>query len=100
MRRLAPSLLGVGVYYVDVVVGRRLLADLGEGAVTYFSYALRLRDFSQGIFVMALSSATLPALAASRRQGPPGRARAHVFVLAPPRALRRHSLHSAAGPAR
>jgi putative peptidoglycan lipid II flippase len=69
MRRLAPSLLGVGVYYVDVVVGRRLLADLGEGAVTYFSYALRLCDFSQGIFVMALSSATLPALAASAAKG-------------------------------
>jgi putative peptidoglycan lipid II flippase len=65
MRRLAPSLLGVGVYYVDVIIGRRLLADLGEGAVTYFSYALRLCDFSQGIFVMALSSATLPALAAA-----------------------------------
>jgi putative peptidoglycan lipid II flippase len=69
MRRLAPSLLGVGVYYVDVIIGRRLLADLGEGAVTYFSYALRLCDFSQGIFVMALSSATLPALAAAAARG-------------------------------
>jgi len=69
MRRLAPSLLGVGVYYIDVIVGRRLLADLGEGAVTYYSYALRLCDFSQGIFVMALSSATLPALAALAAKG-------------------------------
>lgn len=69
MRRLTPSLLGVGVYYVDVVVGRRMLAELGEGAVTYFSYALRLCDFSQGIFVMALSTATLPALAASAAKG-------------------------------
>jgi putative peptidoglycan lipid II flippase len=45
------------------MVGRRLLSELDEGAVTYFSYALRLCDFSQGIFIMALSTATLPSLA-------------------------------------
>ena len=69
MRRLTPSLLGIGVYYVDVIIGRRMLADLGEGAVTYFSYALRLCDFSQGIFIMALSSATLPSLASAAAKG-------------------------------
>jgi putative peptidoglycan lipid II flippase len=69
MLRLTPSLLGIGVYYVDVIIGRRMLADLGEGAVTYFSYALRLCDFSQGIFVMALSSATLPSLSAAAARG-------------------------------
>ncbi len=45
------------------MVGRRMLSELEEGAVTYFSYAMRLCDFSQGIFVMALSTATLPSLA-------------------------------------
>jgi len=63
LRRLAPTLLGIGVYFVDVIVGRRLLSEMGEGSVTYFSYAMRLCDFSQGIFVMALSTATLPTLA-------------------------------------
>lgn len=63
LRRLAPTLLGVGVYFVDVMVGRRLLSELPTGSVTYFSYGMRLCDFSQGIFVMALSSATLPSLA-------------------------------------
>jgi putative peptidoglycan lipid II flippase len=53
----------MGVYFVDVMVGRRMLSELDEGSVTYFSYAMRLCDFSQGIFVMALSSATLPSLA-------------------------------------
>lgn len=62
-RRLAPTLLGMGVYFVDVMVGKRMLSELDEGSVTYFSYAMRLCDFSQGIFVMALSSATLPSLA-------------------------------------
>lgn len=69
LSRLAPSLLGIGVYFIDVVVGRRMLSSLGEGAVTYFSYGLRLCDFSQGIFVMALSSATLPSLASFAAQG-------------------------------
>lgn len=63
LRRLAPTLLGMGVYFIDVMVGRRMLSELDEGSITYFSYAMRLCDFSQGIFVMALSSATLPSLA-------------------------------------
>lgn len=63
LRRLAPTLLGIGVYGLDVMIGRRMLSELDEGAVTYFSYALRLCDFSQGIFIMALSTATLPTLA-------------------------------------
>ncbi len=67
--RLVPTFVGVGVYYVDVIIGRRLLSELGEGAVTYFGYALRLCDFSQGIFVMALSTATLPTLSAFVARG-------------------------------
>lgn len=69
LRRLAPSLLGIGVYGIDVLIGRRMLSELEQGAVTYFSYGLRLCDFSQGIFVMALSSATLPTLARFVGQG-------------------------------
>ncbi len=69
LRRLGPTLLGVGVYYIDVIVGRRLLSELGVGAVTYYSYALRLCDFSQGIFIMALSTATLPTLSSFAARG-------------------------------
>src|SRR6185503_16003924 len=52
-----------GIYYVDVVIARRFLSDLGIGAQSYFAWALRLCDFPQGIFVMALQTATLPSLA-------------------------------------
>ena len=69
VRRMGPTLLGVGVYYVDVIVGRRLLSELDQGAVTYFGYALRLCDFSQGIFIMALSSAALPSLSSFAARG-------------------------------
>jgi len=62
-RRMTPLLLGMGVYYVDVVLARRFLSELGLGAQSYFSWAMRLCDFPQGIFVMALQAAALPSLA-------------------------------------
>jgi putative peptidoglycan lipid II flippase len=63
LRRMGPVLIGLGVYYVDVVLARRFLSELGVGAQSYFGWALRLCDFPQGIFVMALQTATLPSLA-------------------------------------
>ncbi len=63
LRRLAPMTFGIGVYYIDLVLSRRFLSELPEGAQSYFSWAMRLCDFPQGIFVMALSTAALPSLA-------------------------------------
>lgn len=63
LRRMTPVLFGFGIYYVDVVVGRHLLSYEGVGAQSYFGFALRVCDFPQGIFVMAVQSATLPSLA-------------------------------------
>lgn len=62
LRRMGPVLLGTGVYYLDVLIARRLLSEQGLGAQSYFSWALRLCDFPQGIFVMALQTASLPSL--------------------------------------
>jgi putative peptidoglycan lipid II flippase len=69
LRRLAPLTLGVGVYYVDLVLSRRFLSGLGAGAQSYFSWAMRLCDFPQGIFVMALSTAALPSLSVLAARG-------------------------------
>ncbi len=63
LRRLLPMTFGIGVYYIDLVLSRRFLSELPEGAQSYFSWAMRLCDFPQGIFVMALSTAALPSLA-------------------------------------
>jgi len=68
-RRMAPLLAGMGVYYVDVVLARRFLSELGLGAQSYFSWAMRLCDFPQGIFVMALQAAALPSLARLAARG-------------------------------
>ena len=63
LRRLGPATFGIGVYYIDVMVARHLLSGLDVGATSYFTFALRLCDFPQGIFIMALQAATLPSLA-------------------------------------
>jgi putative peptidoglycan lipid II flippase len=56
-------MFGTGVYYIDLILSRRFLSELGVGAQSYFSWAMRICDFPQGIFVMALSTAALPSLA-------------------------------------
>lgn len=63
LARIGPMTLGLGIYYVDLVVCRRLLSGQGEGALSYFSWAQRLCDFPQGIFIMALQTAAMPSLA-------------------------------------
>lgn len=63
LQRIIPMTFGIGVYYIDLILSRRLLSGLGPGAQSYFSWAMRLCDFPQGIFVMALSTAALPSLA-------------------------------------
>jgi putative peptidoglycan lipid II flippase len=69
LRRMGPVLLGLGIYLIDVVLARRFLSSLGTGAQTYFGFALRLCDFPQGIFVMAIQTAALPSLAALAARG-------------------------------
>jgi putative peptidoglycan lipid II flippase len=69
LRRMLPVLLGIGVYLVDVMLARHFLSELELGSQSYFSWALRLCDFPQGIFVMALQTATLPSLAALAARG-------------------------------
>lgn len=69
LRRMGPVLVGVGIYYIDVVLARRFLSELEVGAQTYFGFALRLCDFPQGIFVMAIQTAALPSLSTLSARG-------------------------------
>jgi putative peptidoglycan lipid II flippase len=69
LKRMAPMMFGIGVYYVDLTLSRRFLSELGEGAQSYFAWAMRLCDFPQGIFVMAISTAALPSLSALAARG-------------------------------
>ena len=67
--RMLPVMFGMGVYYIDVVLARRFLSQEGMGAQSYYGWALRLCDFPQGIFIMALQTAALPSLARLAARG-------------------------------
>jgi putative peptidoglycan lipid II flippase len=67
--RIAPLTVGMGIYSIDLVISRRLLSGLDVGAQSYFSWAMRLCDFPQGIFIMALSTAALPSLSTLAAKG-------------------------------
>jgi putative peptidoglycan lipid II flippase len=85
LARILPLTLGIGIYYVDLVLSRRFLSELPTGSQSYFSWAMRLCDFPQGIFVMALSTAALPSLstlAARGERGELAKTWAHGFNLA------------------
>ena len=85
LRRMAPLTLGIGIYSIDLVLSRRFLSGLGVGAQSYFSMAMRLCDFPQGVFVMALSTAALPSLSGLAARGARGelaKTWAHGFGLA------------------
>ena len=69
LRRIAPLAAGIGIYYVDLVLSRRFLSELGVGAQSYFSWAMRLCDFPQGVFALALSTAALPSLSILAARG-------------------------------
>jgi putative peptidoglycan lipid II flippase len=62
VRRIAPMTFGLMIYELDLILSRRFLSSAGEGANSYFYYAQRLCDFPQGIFSLALATATLPSL--------------------------------------
>jgi len=69
LRRMGPMAFGLGVYYIDMILSTRFLSELGQGAQSYFMWASRLCDFPQGIFVLALSTASLPSLARFAARG-------------------------------
>jgi putative peptidoglycan lipid II flippase len=59
---MAPSVLGLAVTQLNVVVNTLLASYLPEGSVSYLYYADRLLEFPMGIFAIAIATAVLPTL--------------------------------------
>ena len=59
---MAPSVLGLAVTQLNVVVNTFLASYLPEGSVSYLYYADRLLEFPMGIFAIAIATAVLPTL--------------------------------------
>ncbi len=60
-RLMLPGIAGVAIYQINVVVTRLLASFLPQGSVSYLYYGQRLFEFPQGIFIVSLAQAVLPA---------------------------------------
>lgn len=68
-RLMLPGLVGVAIYQINVVVGRLLASFLEEGSVSYLYYGQRLFEFPQGVFIVSLAQAVLPAMSRQAAAG-------------------------------
>ena len=61
-RRIAPGVLGAGIYQINMVVDTILVSLVGTGAISWLYYANRLQQLPLGVVGAAISVALLPIL--------------------------------------
>lgn len=62
VKLMGPSVLGVAVYHVNVVVSTFLASWLPDGSVSYLYYAERVFQLPLGVFAVSVGIASLPSL--------------------------------------
>ena len=62
LKLLGPSLLGVAVYQINIIVLRNLASFMPTGQVTHYYNASRLSELTLGVFAFAITSASFPEL--------------------------------------
>lgn len=60
MRLMAPAIIGSAALQVNVLINTTFASSLGEGPVSWLSFAFRLIYLPIGMFGVAISTATLP----------------------------------------
>jgi putative peptidoglycan lipid II flippase len=60
---MGPTIFGVAVYHLNVLISRALASLLPQGSVTYLYYSDRFLEFPLGIFAISIATVTLPQLA-------------------------------------
>ncbi len=66
---LAPLLIGLGVYQLNLIASRQLASYLPRGSVSWLFYAQRIVEIPQGVFAIGIGSAALPSLAQMKARG-------------------------------
>ena len=62
LRLLGPSLIGVAVYQINIIVLRNLASFMPSGQVTHYYNASRLSELTLGVFAFAIATAGFPEL--------------------------------------
>ena len=63
LRAMAPALLGVSAAQISVLISTQLAALLGDGRISWITYADRLMEFPTALLGVALGTVILPSLA-------------------------------------
>ena len=68
-KRIAPGVLGAGVYQINMMVDTILVSLVGTGAISWLYYANRLQQLPLGVVGAAISVALLPVLSRQLKAG-------------------------------
>ena len=68
-RLMLPGIAGVAIYQINVLITRLLASFLEQGSVSWLYYGQRLFEFPQGVFVVSLAQAILPAMSRQQTAG-------------------------------
>ena len=66
---MAPAVVGVSAVQINVLINTIFATALGNGAVSWLAFAFRLIQLPIGMFGVAISTASLPALAVDAAPG-------------------------------
>lgn len=69
LKLMGPAVIAASVTQVNVVVNTMFAYGVGEGAVSWLSYAFRLMQLPIGVFGVAVATVTLPALSRAAIHG-------------------------------
>ena len=68
-KRIAPGVLGAGVYQINMVVDTIVVSLVGTGAISWLYYANRIQQLPLGVVGAAISVALLPILSHHLKAG-------------------------------
>lgn len=68
-KRIAPGIVGAGIYQINMVVDTILVSLVASGAVSWLYYANRLQQLPLGVIGAAISVALLPLLSRKLKAG-------------------------------
>lgn len=68
-KRIAPGVLGAGVYQINMMVDTIIVSLVGTGAISWLYYANRLQQLPLGVVGAAISVALLPILSHHLKAG-------------------------------
>ncbi|MBI1884005.1 MAG: murein biosynthesis integral membrane protein MurJ [Chlamydiae bacterium] len=78
-RLMAPTVFGVAVYHLNILVSRALASLLPQGSVTYLYYSDRFLEFPLGIFAFSIATVALPQLSREAASGNDDRLKETLF---------------------